>query len=97
MPTLKRNERHYWQWINPDKRRWYAVLVVRDLFDDLVLIRKWGGLDNQRGGEKKEILPPGSDPSDIIGRINRRRKHRGYHLYESASCNAAGTPDRPDT
>jgi len=75
---MRMSESGIWRWVHPQKRRWYTILLHRDLFGDLVLIRAWGSLDSQRGGEKKEIL---EDIGDAEKRLKENRRLRLRHGY----------------
>lgn len=66
------------RWIHVGKRRWYAVLVIQDLFGDRVLIRSWGSLDSRRGGEKREVLLSAAEIEARLAAIAKRRRQRGY-------------------
>jgi len=75
------------RWVHPEKRRWYTVIATSDLFGDLVLIRSWGSLDNQRGGEMREIL---SSKEEIKDRLRIIAKQRRRHGYLRCSCGENG-------
>jgi hypothetical protein len=66
-------------WIHPTKARWYRVVVERDLFGDLVLIRLWGGLGARRLGKKVELVSFDT-LAKRMAKISSRRKQHGYQL-----------------
>jgi len=68
-------------WINKEKRRYYKVMVYRDLLDDLVLMRNWGSLDTARGGIKTEIVDH-QQAMDLLVEIGRQRVKRNYEAVE---------------
>lgn len=53
--------------------RYYCVAVQRDLFDEPVIVRWWGGLRNRLGGTRTEPLVAGR-----LRTIDRERIARGY-------------------
>lgn len=53
--------------------RYYCVAVQRDLFNDPVIIRCWGGRFNNLGGMASEPLVPGR-----LRQIDRERRAHGY-------------------
>lgn len=65
------------------ERRGYTLTVERDLLGDLVLIRRWYGLGNRRGGFKREVFLQEGEARKAIGRICRSRLQHGYHLLGS--------------
>lgn len=69
-----------WRWIHPQKRRWYTVYLIRDLFGDLILIRTWGSLDTQRGGEQRLLLNRPEDALPLLTTTANARKRHGYRL-----------------
>jgi len=68
------------QWIHHRKRKYYAVLVCRDLLGDWVLIREreWGSLDSKRGGQKTELLGSEDEAVSKLKDISKRRLAHGY-------------------
>lgn len=64
-------------WINQEKRRFYRVVVQKDLLGDLVLIRYWGSLDSSLGGTKTELVK-GDDIDGLLLEIDKLRTRKGY-------------------
>lgn len=66
------------RWIHPEKRRYYQVQLVQDLFGDWTLVACWGGLDSHRGG--MQVKSAASDEAALgqVGAISKRRRLRGY-------------------
>ena len=69
-------------WINNEKRRYYRVLVYKDLLGDLILMRQWGSLDTARGGSKVELVDGAEAVARLLGGISKQRLKRGYALTE---------------
>ena len=69
-------------WINKKKRRYYKVMVYRDLLNDLVLRRNWGSLDTARGGIKTEIVDQ-QQAADLLVKIGKQRIKRNYEAVDS--------------
>ncbi|HGJ5885070.1 hypothetical protein [Arsenophonus nasoniae] len=68
-----------WRWEND--ARWYEAELCYDLFGDLLLIQRWGGLGNHLHGQKTEIFPEiftGIAKLHAIDRQRRKRKNP-YH------------------
>lgn len=68
-------------WINKEKRRYYKVMVYRDLLDDLVMMRNWGSLDTARGGTKIEIVDH-QQAMSLLAKIGKQRIKRNYEIVE---------------
>jgi WGR domain. len=69
-------------WINPDKRRYYRVILSRDLFDATVLHCMWGGLDSATGNDSHEVFSDAASAHEKLERIRKRRQQRGYRLAQ---------------
>lgn len=69
-------------WINPDKRRYYRVMLGHDLFDAIVLHCVWGGLDSARGNDSHEVFSDATSAHEKLERIRKRRQQRGYRLAQ---------------
>lgn len=65
-------------WMNYNKRRYYTVSIEKDLFDDVVVVRSWGGTDTRRGGMEREVVASQEDGARLLEAISRRRAMRGY-------------------
>jgi hypothetical protein len=62
--------------------RYYSATVTRDLLGDLVLVRRWGGRCNARGGEAIARLTDWEEGAEALRLLDRRRLSRGYALIE---------------
>lgn len=60
-------------WINSEKRRYYRVILGRDLFGSLVLHCVWGGLDSAKGGDSREVFSGLPTAHEKLERITKRR------------------------
>ena len=68
-------------WINKKNRRYYKVLVYKDLLGDLVLMRNWGSLDTARGGMKTELVDQ-QQAMNLLVKIGKQRIKRNYEVVE---------------
>lgn len=64
-------------WVNQKKRRFYRVIVQKDLLGDVVLYRYWGSLDSAHGGTKTELVN-GDDIDNLLFSIDKLRTKKGY-------------------
>ena len=69
-------------WINKKSRRYYKVLVYKDLLGDLVLVRNWGSLDTARGGIKTELIDP-QQVNHLLAAIEKKRIKRNYEAVDA--------------
>jgi len=67
-----------YRWVNEEKRRYYQVHLVEDMFGDWSLIACWGGLDSRRGGMRSTVVASHEAGFERIREIGKRRKQRGY-------------------
>lgn len=61
-----------WRWENGI--RWYEAELCFDLFGDLLLIQRWGGLHNALHGEKTGLMPDLLTGISALYAIDRERK-----------------------
>lgn len=68
-------------WVNPDKHRYYEVLLGKDLFGVMLLIRRWGSLKTKAHGEKATLILDNTKDkiASEIAKIAATRKKHGYH------------------
>ena len=60
------------------ERRGYTLILCQDLLGDYVLDRYWFGLDNNRGGKKRQVFLEEREAMREIGRIVKTRFRNGY-------------------
>lgn len=58
--------------------RYYLVIVQRNLFGDLEVIRTWGGKRNRLGGQHTMPVASIAEASSMLADEARRRERRGY-------------------
>jgi len=66
------------RWIHAEKARYYQALLVKDLFDEWILIKAWGALESNRGGMRSTPVLSYEAGLERIGEIDKQRKRRGY-------------------
>jgi hypothetical protein len=57
-------------------QRWYEVELVHDFLGDWVVMRRWGGKDSKRHGEKPDVVAGESEGRELIEQIHRARLRR---------------------
>lgn len=67
-----------YRWVQPDKKRYYKLILSCDLLGDWCVTRVWGGL-NQASGRITHI--PCSSYEDAIKLIEKISKTRIKHGY----------------
>ena len=60
------------------ERRGYTLVLMRDLLGDYVVLRRWYGLANRRGGQKQQVFMDPGLAWQEVRRIERMRERRGY-------------------
>ena len=73
-------ERAHYFWVHPEKQRWYAVRVTRDLFGAWLVVRAWGSLRNRLGGERCDVVASPAAAAKRLRTIARQRQRHGYLL-----------------
>jgi predicted DNA-binding WGR domain protein len=58
--------------------RGYLLILEQDLFGDFVLFRQWYGLQNRRGGIKRQIFRDEESARREFARVQKLRARRGY-------------------
>ena len=66
------------RWIDPEKARYYRVVLEQDLFGVWSLIACWGGLHSRRGGMRVTTLASLDAGVAALDGIAKRRRQRGY-------------------
>lgn len=65
------------------ERRGYMLTMERDLFGAFILLRRWYGLHNRRGGVKQQVFEDQEEAMLEWGRVQRLRERRGYRVVTS--------------
>lgn len=71
---------YYQRWENPDKKRYYEILVRRDLWSQWVLTRVWGGIGSRLGRESDQVFKDTALLEQELMVIATRRAKHGYDL-----------------
>lgn len=58
--------------------RGYLLILERDLLGDFVLFRQWYGLQNRRGGIKRQVFLDEESARREFVRVQKLRARRGY-------------------
>jgi hypothetical protein len=79
---LKEEPCFYYQWVNVEKRRYYTVHIVENLFREWVVIQNWGAFSRKGGGQKKVPCASLDIAQAMIVDIARRRRYRHYQRVQ---------------
>jgi predicted DNA-binding WGR domain protein len=60
------------------ERRGYLLILEQDLLGDFVLFRHWYGLQNRRGGIKRQVFLDEESARREFVRVQKLRVRRGY-------------------
>jgi len=65
--------------IDPDRRvaRFYSLMIERDLFGRIVLVRHWGRIGT-RGRERAEEYPSEQEAARALEALAKAKRRRGY-------------------
>ena len=65
--------------VDPDLRmaRFYNLLIERDLFGDVRLVRAWGRIGT-RGDELAQVFATEAEAEAALATLARRKRRRGY-------------------
>jgi predicted DNA-binding WGR domain protein len=58
--------------------RYYKIILQKDLFGDWLVIRKWGGLKNNRRGGKVLLFRCFGKAVQHYNEMTNKKKRRGY-------------------
>ena len=72
-----------YQWLNIEKSRFYTITVNQYENSHIVLNYQWGGCHSNRGGKKSIFVFSEKKAQELINKMIKRRKSRGYQLIES--------------
>jgi hypothetical protein len=70
---------------NVSNNRFYRILVGRNLFNDLVLVREWGSL-RTNAGDSKETPYSQHEIEKLINKIFQTVQARFLHGYDEVSA-----------
>jgi hypothetical protein len=69
-----------YRWEHTEKKRFYRIILAKDLLNDLVLTKVWGGISNASGKITHTPCPSLDIAKLLIANIAKTRKQRGYEL-----------------
>lgn len=69
-----------YEWVNPEKARFYQIIIKKEDANHIVLHYKWGSCNSNRGGRKKLFVQSYEEAGKYIDKMIKRRKSRGYLL-----------------
>jgi len=68
---------HIKHWINEKNNRYYKILSHRSFFGES-LVLMWGRIGSKLGGCKIILCDTQEETQELIDKITKRRKYRGY-------------------
>ena len=57
--------------------RFYALMIERDLFGRVILVRHWGRIGS-KGRERAEVYADEGDATQTMGKLAAAKRQRGY-------------------
>jgi len=65
--------------IEPERNlvRFYALMIERDLFGHIVLVRRWGRIGT-RGRERMDPYPDETTAAEALAKLAAAKRRRGY-------------------
>jgi hypothetical protein len=73
------------RWENATSRRYYLALLHKDLLQDWVLIKCWGGKNSRKGRMMTEYCKTYEEGCCKLNLLGKRRLKRGYHKLPEAN------------
>lgn len=70
----------YYRFENKNKKRYYKIILSRDLFNEWVITKVWGSLNNASGRIVHIHAPSYETSLSMIEKLIKLRKKRGYEL-----------------
>lgn len=70
------------RWEHPAKKRYYHVVLTKDLFGEWVVTKAWGGINQATGRIIHLPFTSYDEAKKIIDKTSRLRSSRGYFLQE---------------
>lgn len=77
-PPIDLNQLPNFRWVNSDKKRYYKLILSRDLLGDWIVTRVWGALYQSRGRASHIPCSTYRDAMQLIDKICKTRMKRGY-------------------
>lgn len=74
-----------WEARTDESKRYYRVVLQRDLLGDLILMRVWGGIGRASGQLRQTIVNSVEDGFKKIDTIIKQLIKRGYELTSGLS------------
>jgi hypothetical protein len=68
------------RYVHPILKKWFEVVVEKDMFDELMFITNEGGEIMTKGKEKKTAIDSYEVAQEWIKQIHKRRLSHGYEL-----------------
>jgi hypothetical protein len=68
------------RWERHADKRYYLIMLYRDLLGDLVLTKVWGGIGKANGNQYHIPVTSESEGLALIDQVIKRRRQRGYDL-----------------
>lgn len=69
-------------------KRGYVLMLDQDLFGAYILYRQWWGLQNRRGGTKRQVFFDQDTATREFRRIQNTRLRRGYVSVDKQSTDS---------
>ena len=68
------------QRVEPEQNiaRFYALMIERDLFGHVMLVRRWGRIGSRRGRERCEEYASEVEAAEAMGKLAAAKRQRGY-------------------
>ena len=58
--------------------RYYKARIAHDLWGGVEVQLAWGGRRSRRGGMKRMVVFSTAEAEEVLNRVDRRRRARGY-------------------
>ena len=68
---------HIKHWINEKTNRYYKIMLHPSFFGESIILM-WGRINSKLGGYKIVLCDTQEEIEEIINKIAKRRKYRGY-------------------
>ncbi len=85
MPLLKETESLFLRWEHPQKQRYYQIYLSKDMLQDYVLTKSWGGIGENSGRMVHVAYSSCTEAIAEVKKVTQVRKTRGYLLISDKS------------